>query len=157
MYVPHTSRKRIFLFLVTMLSLCTVKAQQAQAKSAIVRQGPGSPKQKAMELLQKNLKASGLNQSTLNSYVVTDAYSDKKTGHFLVYLQQAYLGIPVYNKIGVYVFKNDLLIGKSQDFISRIAAKAESRSIAGAKAVYSVNAIQAIRHAANHLSIPVQQ
>jgi extracellular elastinolytic metalloproteinase len=157
MYIPHTSRKRIFLFLVTMLSLYTVKAQQAQANAAAVQQSPGSPKQKAMELLQKNLKASGLNQSTLNSYVITDAYSDKKTGYFLVYLQQAYLGIPVYNKIGVYVFRNDTLVEKRPDFIGRIAAKAESRSVAGAKAVYSVNAIQAIRNAANHLSIAVQQ
>src|ERR1700729_1980347 len=75
-------------------------------------------KQKAIQLLRKNLMASGLNQSMLSDYVVSDAYLDKISGHFLVYLQQAWLNIPVYNKIGVYVFKGDTLISKKLDYIA---------------------------------------
>lgn len=103
-----------------------------------------------MDLLHKSLRASGLNQSTLNNYLVTDAYADKRSGHFIVYLQQAYLGIPVYNKIGVYIFRNDTLVEKKANFIPKIESKA------GPKATYTVEAVQAIRFAANHLSIPLR-
>jgi extracellular elastinolytic metalloproteinase len=110
---------------------------------------PGDPKQKAMQLLRKNLPATGLGQSTLNGYIVSDAYADAKSGTFLVYLQQAYLDIPVYNKIGVYVFKNEVLVSRKLDYVPRLQLKA------GPRLLYSVDAARAVRFAAGHLSIPM--
>lgn len=171
MSISTLVKKGAVLFLVM-----KVFAVQAQSP-ANAAQRPGSgvraqarqdsipAKQRAVELLRKNLLVSGLSQAALNNYRVTDAYSDKRSGDFLVYLQQTYLGIPVYNKIGVYIFRKDSLAEKKPDFISRVQAKVEARSVegagggeagAGAKAVFSVDADQAIRFAANHLGVPVK-
>jgi extracellular elastinolytic metalloproteinase len=147
--------KRIFLFLFTTLTFRAVIAQQTPSTTPSTQQSTGTPQQKGRQLLQKNLMATGLNQAALDGYLITDAYADKKSGSFLVYLQQTYLGVPVYNKIGVYVFKDEVLVAKKPDLISRMETKTDARSIAGGKAVFSVNAVQAIRNVANHLSIAV--
>jgi len=110
-------------------------------------QNEGDNKQRAVQLLRKNLSVTGLNQAAIESYVVTDAYADRTSGNFLVYLQQTWQGIPVYNKISVYIFKNDTLIGKRQDIV-RIEEKT------AAKPVYSVSPNQAVRAAALHLTLP---
>jgi len=110
-------------------------------------QNVGDNRQRAVQLLRRNLSATGLNQAAVDSYVVTDAYADRKSGNFLVYLQQTYQGIPVYNKISVYIFRNDTLIGKKPD-IFRIKEKAAT------KPVYSVSPNQAVQAAAIHLALP---
>jgi Zn-dependent metalloprotease len=130
--------KKNLLFFLTIVFFTTADAQ--------TKRGPVTDKGKAIELLRKNLAVSGLSQLTLNDYVVTDAYPDSKSGGFIVYLQQGYLGIPVYNKIGVYVFKDDTLVAKTPDFISKIELKAVGKN------TYAVSADQAIRNAAQHLS-----
>lgn len=109
------------------------------------------PKEKASALLRKNIMATGLSQSNLADYRVTDAYADKKTGSFLVYLQQTHLGIPVYNKIGIYVFKNDLLVQKQPDYVGQIPDAAYTRT-----AGYSISPAQAVHFAANHVGVPVK-
>ncbi|MDE3248757.1 MAG: M36 family metallopeptidase [Bacteroidota bacterium] len=109
------------------------------------------PKEKASALLRKNIIATGLSQSNLADYRVTDAYADKKTGSFLVYLQQTHLGIPVYNKIGIYVFKNDLLVQKQPDYVGQIPDAAYTRT-----AGYSISPAQAVHFAANHVGVPVK-
>ena len=123
--------------------------------------GPDPNQKRAMDLLHKNLQAIGLNRSTLDSYRVTDAYIDKPSGNFIVYLQQAYQGIPVYNKIGVYIFKNDTLVGKKPNYIRRIEvmapAPAPAKAAPIARPFYHINAGQAVRFAAGHLSIPVRE
>lgn len=170
----------IFLGMFLIL-VAEARAQQIPALSGAAQIPALSPtdtaaaRKKAMDLLHKNLRVSGLNQSTIENYQVTDAYFDKKSGTFLVYLQQAYLGVPVYNIIGVYIFRNDTLIGKKENFIPRMATKVEARSITGGNksvsvngvsgagsgpgpgVTFAVNAGQAIRFAAGHLRIPVDQ
>ena len=115
--------------------------------TAAAQQNTLTDKQKAMTLLRKNLPVSGLNQSALNDYTVTDAYLEKRSGDFIVYLQQGYLGIPVYNKIGVYIFHGDTLVGRTLNFIGKIASKA------GKKVTYTVNPDQAVRTAAAQVGI----
>jgi uncharacterized repeat protein (TIGR01451 family) len=107
-------------------------------------------KDQATVLLRKNIMATGLSQSNLAEYRVTDAYADKKSGTFLVYLQQTHLGIPVYNKIGIYVFKNDQLIQKQPDYVGQIPDAASTRT-----AGYNISPAQAIHFAANHVGVPV--
>ncbi|MBN9383345.1 MAG: M36 family metallopeptidase [Chitinophagaceae bacterium] len=127
---------KTFILVIVMTSAIKARAQNQ-----------GDNRQRAVQLLRKNLSTTGLNQEAVNSFVVTDAYADKRSGNFLVYLQQTYKGIPVYNKISVYIFKNDTLIGKKSD-IFRINEQA------AAKPVYSVTPTQAVRAAASHLALP---
>jgi len=94
---------KIFIILVVMISAIRAKGQNV-----------GDNRQRAVQLLHKNLPVTGLNQAAIDSYMVTDAYADRKSGNFLVYLQQTHQGIPVYNKISVFIFKNDTLIGKQR-------------------------------------------
>ncbi|HSC36625.1 MAG TPA: hypothetical protein VLD19_02090, partial [Chitinophagaceae bacterium] len=94
MSIPTAFGKNLILSLAAALLLAgTASAQQLNLGAT----------QRAQTLLQKNLRATGLSQAAINEYIVTNSYTDKKTGHLLVYLQQSYLGIPVYNKIGIYM------------------------------------------------------
>ncbi|PZR30008.1 MAG: hypothetical protein DI535_00460 [Citrobacter freundii] len=105
--------------------------------------------QRAQELLRHNITATGLSQAQLENFIVTNAYEDKRSGTFMVYLQQTRLNIPVYNKISIYTFRQDTLIQKKQDFIRRFpASSAKSTG-------YFVDAAQAVRLAGNHFSIPI--
>ncbi len=62
-------RRNGLLCLVTILLFMTAAAQNRSV----------SARQQALTLLKRNLPATGLNQSALKDYVVTDAYTDKKT------------------------------------------------------------------------------
>jgi len=153
MPIFYTPGKRALLFL-SLLTFSAVNAQMPQTTAPAARPQPQTPadsKQKGMDLLRKNIRLTGLSQAELDSYQVTDAYPDKASGSFLVYLQQGYLGVPVYNKIGVYVFRNDTLVEKKANFIPAIALKA------GPQVSYSVEALQAIHFAAGHLALTVRQ
>src|ERR1700709_1026971 len=100
-FYTYGKRALLFLFLLTFsvvnaqTPLTTAQVPQPAAPGQ-QQQNPG-PKQKAMDLLRKNLRLTGLSQAALDSYQVTDAYPDKISGTFLVYLQQTYLDVPVYN------------------------------------------------------------
>lgn len=63
-------------------------------------------KQAALQLVSKNMASIGLTQDDLNNVFVSDAYFDKSAGVDMVYLQQIYKGLPVYNQIQVLAFKN---------------------------------------------------
>ena len=110
-----------------------------------------SSKENAARLLKKNIAATGLSRSMINNFLISDAYMDNRSGNFLVYLQQVHTGIPVYNKISVYIFKQDTLVQKTNDFVRRIPESTARL------ASYSVDAANAVRFAAAHLSIPVRQ
>ncbi|MBO9561490.1 MAG: M36 family metallopeptidase [Niastella sp.] len=137
-----TSWKRNYLCLfITLLLLNAVAAQQRRI----------DVKQTAVTLLRKNLRTTGLNQSSLDDYHVSDAHVDKKTGDLIVYLQQGYLGVPVFNKIGVFVFRNDTLVEKRLDYVEKIQLKA------GMNTAPAVTAMQAVQRAGKQLAIPVPE
>ena len=144
-------RKFIFLFFLVPLISTAVQAQVKSQSVLLSQTGPdqtGDPRAQATRLLQKNLQPAGLSQGELNSYFITDAYADKKTGLYFVYLQQGYAGIPVYRKIGVFVFRNDTLVSKTTNYIP-----IETRA-AGLRTTPAIDGIRAIRAAAVHLSLP---
>ncbi len=67
----------------------------------------------ALQLVNKNQAAIGLSDEEMKNIVVSDSYFDKTAGIQLVYLQQLYKGIPVFNELQVLAFKNDKLVSKS--------------------------------------------
>ena len=79
----------------------------------------------AKDLVAKNAKAIGWNATDIDNSIVSDSYFDKTAKVQLVYLQQSYLGLPVYNQILVLAFKNGNLVSKSGGKIGSIEKKIE--------------------------------
>jgi len=63
----------------------------------------------ALQLVNKNSDAIGLSKEDINNAIVRDSYFDEVAGVQLVYLQQTYKGLPVFNQIHVLAFKNGVL------------------------------------------------
>ncbi len=143
MRISITTGRKVLLCFTSVILFITVSAQNRKT----------SARQQALTLLNRNLPATGLNQSTLNDYVITDAYTDKITGYLMVYLQQTFKGVPVYNKIGLYVFRHDTLVDKRLDYIPKPDTKAGTN----ASTTPVIQAEQAIQRAGQHLSIAVPQ
>ncbi|HCY90569.1 MAG TPA: hypothetical protein DHV17_09950 [Chitinophagaceae bacterium] len=97
--------------------------------------------QRAISLVQKNQQAIGLSDADMNKFVVSDAYDNKTSGTFMVYLQQTHLNIPVYNQIHTLTFKNDRLVYQSGGRIKGLDKKANNPT--GVPAVYAETAVHA--------------
>jgi len=95
----------------------------------------------AIQLVQKEKAAIGLSDADMNNFSVSNTYFDKTAGIRLVYLQQSFKDIPVYNQLLVLGFKNNQLVSKSGGFISSIAKRTNSvsgtPSISPEQAVYA--------------------
>ncbi len=67
----------------------------------------------AQQLVEKNAKSIGLFGQDVNNAIISDSYFDKTSGLRMVYLQQSYVGLPIYNQLQVLAFKNDILVSKT--------------------------------------------
>ncbi len=105
--------KKILLLIVAMLGIFLVKAQENNT----------ADKQDAIRLVTKNSNTIGLTNDELRNAVVSDTYFDKISGARMIYLQQAFKSIPVYNQLLVLAFKNEQLVSKAGSFISSIEKK----------------------------------
>src|SRR4051812_33199388 len=74
----------------------------------------------ALQIVSKNLTAAGLSESDINNVIVSNAYHDRSTGLDMIYLQQRYKALPVYNQIQVLAFKNGVLVSHSGGRIAGI-------------------------------------
>ena len=80
-------------------------------------------KQTALQIVAKNSSVIGLSADEINNSLVSNAYYDNLAGIKLIYLQQGFQGIPVYNQLMVLAFKNESLVSKSGSFISSIGKR----------------------------------
>ena len=67
----------------------------------------------ALQMVADNSKKIGLTTENIANSFVTSAYHNKISGADLVYLQQSYKDLPVYNKILTLAFKNGVLVNKA--------------------------------------------
>lgn len=96
--------------------------------------------QSVQQLLQKGIdKPLGID---LNQTIISDAYHNHFAGTDMVYLQQAYLGIPVYNEILTMAFKNGQLKNQSGQFLESIGKKVNDKT--GQPTISAIQAIQQI-------------
>lgn len=95
----------------------------------------------ALEMVYKNQQAIGLTDADIRNSVISDTYFNKTSGTRLVYLQQAYLDIPVYNQILTLSFKEGRLVYKSGQRINSIEKKVNVTS--GVPAVMAEQAVHA--------------
>lgn len=67
----------------------------------------------ALQLVAKNSKQLELTQPDIDNSIVSNAYHNNTSGTDLVYLQQSFKGLPVYNQILTLAFKNGLSVHKA--------------------------------------------
>lgn len=77
-------------------------------------------KNAAINLVKNNAKAIGLTEEGVAGSIVSSAYVNDIAGTQMVYLQQGYKGLPVFNKIQTLAFKNGKLVSASGDWIKNI-------------------------------------
>ena len=70
-----------FALLISIASSAQIKSQTSPQSQTAAAQ-TGGPREQATRLLKKNMQPAGLSQTELNSYLITDAYADKKAGLF---------------------------------------------------------------------------
>ena len=102
----------------------------------------------AMDLIRKNAATIGLSRNDLLNSKVSDAYFDETSGATMVYLQQTYKGVDIFNSIQSFAFKNDKVVSVAG---GRIANFEELANVKDGKA--SRSAANAVRDAANHLKL----
>ncbi len=106
--------KKTLLLVITTLSALFIKAQD--------------DKTIALQLVNKNAASIGLSNNDLANIIVSDSYFDKTAGIRLVYLQQSYKDLPVFNQLQVLAFKNDQLVSKSGGRIPSIEKKVKGNT-----------------------------
>lgn len=74
----------------------------------------------AKQLVEKHKTTIGLTDQDLQNIIISDSYLDNLSGVRLVYLQQSYMELPVYNQIQVLGFKNDKVVSQSGGRIQAI-------------------------------------
>jgi hypothetical protein len=106
----------------------------------------------ARQLVQKNSETIGLNTNDLDNSIITGTYIIPGSDIRMVYLQQSFRGIPVYNKMHVLAFKNDKAVSIAGERISNIESKtAYDRSTA------AYSAIDAVKTAAEDCKVTIRE
>lgn len=123
--------KNFFLFFFV-LACCTVgRAQVNEAQLKF-----------AMDLVKKNQAAAGLSDVDLGNSIVTNTYVVPGTAIRMIYLQQSFKNIPVYNRLHVMAFKNDELVSNAGSRVPMI----EDR-LTGTVSAPSIRPVQAVETA----------
>ena len=82
----------------------------------------GRPMTIAMDFVQRNLAALGLEASDLQGYAISNVVYSKITGTTHIYLQQRYQGIPVYNsQLQINVNRDGRIISVNNTFMAGLA------------------------------------
>ncbi len=101
-------------------------------------------------LIENNSSAIRLSSVDRVNTRISDAYYNKQSGTLLVYLQQTYKGIDVYNAIKVLAFKNDKLVSVAGMRVSKMQLRVNN--VEGVPYLRPENAVNA---AAAHLNLTI--
>ena len=82
----------------------------------------------ATSLVKKNAAALNLSKNDLQNLRISNAYVDKISGASLVYVQQTYKGVDVFNAIQTYAFKNERLVSAAGSRLNTIDAIANVKA-----------------------------
>jgi extracellular elastinolytic metalloproteinase len=127
--------KKIYFFTALLLSFSAAIAQKND--EAI-----------AMDLVSKNAAEIGLSPAELRNNIVSNTYINTGTDIRLVYLQQSYQGLPVFNQIHVLAFRDGKLVsnagGRIKDIEGRVNSPFPVPSIGAEEAVRTAMASKKI-------------
>jgi hypothetical protein len=118
--------KKILLVIFSIFSINTIFAQNITEADAL-------------KLLQQNSNEIGLNSNDLSNSIITDAYNNNYSNLQMIYVQQSYLGLPIYNQIQTLAFKSGKLVSKTGTRISGI----EKRTL-GNNGIPAIDATSAV-------------
>lgn len=127
-----------FLLLVTLLCGTQMQAQQVISNESV------------MKLISENANKLMLTTDDQSNSRISSAYQDNRTGLLLVYLQQTYKGVDVYNSIQTIGFKNGKAISFTGTRVPKMIARANSQN-----AVPALSSSDAVRIAAANVNVPV--
>ena len=105
--------------------------------------------QAAFSLIKKNAAALNLTKNDILNSRISTAYVDKISGASLVYVQQTYKGVDVFNSIQTYAFKNGKLVSAAGGRIAKLEEITNSKT--GKPSVTPGSAVSA---ATAHLNLP---
>lgn len=103
-------------------------------------------------ILSANLDNIGITQEDLTNSRITDAYLDRTSGLKLIYLQQSFAGIPVYNVIQVLAFRDDVLVSKTGSRIYNIEEQTANK-----RTVSLITPAEAISIASESVNINISE
>jgi extracellular elastinolytic metalloproteinase len=106
---------------------------------AVQAQMSDAEKTTALQLVSRNKSAIGLSDDDLQNGVISSTYVTS-SGIRMVYLQQSFKGVPVYNQLQVLAFKGDKLVSSAGGRITNIAQKVNVQN-----ATPSISAAEAVR------------
>ncbi len=105
-----------------------------------IAQSPENERQAALQLVQQHAVSIGLSQADIQNSVVTNSYLIPSSNIRMVYLQQTYQGIPVYNRMQVMAFKNGALASNAGERF--MSPELKSKQAQAAPKVNASNAVQ---------------
>lgn len=103
----------------------------------------------AIKMVLKNSSFLNLSTADIENSIIRNAYLDKTSNIQLIYLQQSYQDVPVYNSIQVIALKNNVAISGSGQRIYKMSEKTTM-----AKAIPGIAAREAVAAAAQSVNIP---
>ncbi|MGQ0739621.1 MAG: M36 family metallopeptidase [Bacteroidota bacterium] len=110
----------------------------------------------ATDLVRKNSSAIGVSFQDIDNSIITGTYIIPGSDVRMVYLQQSYKGIPVYNQLHVLAFRNGKIVSTAGSRVLSIESKVNSN---GAPAIDPVKAVKTaltdINAEAKELIVPV--
>ncbi len=127
-----------FLLLVTLLCGTQMQAQQVISNESV------------MKLISENANKLMLTTDDQSNSRVSSVYQDNHTGLLLVYLQQTYKGVDVYNSIQTIGFKNGKAVSVEGTRVPKMIARANSQN-----ALPAISSSDAVRIAAANVNVPV--
>lgn len=119
--------RKLLLALIAVLSFAATKGQLNDAEATLARQ-----------LIANNNDKAGLSAEDLDNLVISSAYRTMD-GIQMVYAQQSYLGVPVYNQLQVMAFKDGKLVSNTGGRIPFMQKRANGN---GKPSVSVVTAVQ---------------
>ncbi|MEQ1552926.1 MAG: M36 family metallopeptidase [Ferruginibacter sp.] len=109
--------KKLLLVIVVLMSTFLANAQINIVEKA-----------EALHLINANKVALNLSDDDLNNTIVFSTYKNKFAGTTMVYLQQTYLDIPIYNQVQTLAFKNGKLVSIAGELIKNVGDFANVKS-----------------------------
>ena len=139
--------RKFLLVLTATISFLVGRSQQQTTDAAI---------NLAKQLVGKNLSRIGISSADLENSIVSSTYQTKE-GIRMVYLQQGYKGLPVFNQLHVLAFKNEKLLSLAGGRIKSMDAATKAGN--GVPAITVQDAVRAAlqdnKIFADHINDPV--
>ena len=133
--------KKLLLLSLSLVVFFVSKAQVSESDRNI-----------ALQLVQKNSSEIGLVQNDLDNSIISGTYIIPGSEIRMVYLQQSYRNIPVYNKLHVLAFKQDKLVSVAGSRITTIEQK-----ISNDRNIPAISVIEAVQTAATESQVKIQE